>query len=65
MPRSASPERSAFPLAEIPQHVVNAETDGVAGSAAANTSASTRIGALIRKPGFDEIPQIFNVSRAI
>jgi sugar transferase (PEP-CTERM system associated) len=50
-----------FRLLKFRSMSVNAETDGVPRWAAANDQRITRVGALIRKPRFDEIPQIINV----
>jgi sugar transferase (PEP-CTERM system associated) len=50
-----------FLLLKFRSMSVNAETDGVPRWASANDQRITRIGTLIRKTRFDELPQIFNV----
>ena len=52
-----------FEVLKFRSMAVNAESDGVARWATANDSRVTRIGAIIRKTRFDELPQLFNVLR--
>lgn len=52
-----------FDVLKFRSMIVDAEADGQAVWACENDSRITRVGALIRKLRFDELPQIFNILR--
>ncbi|MEN8207529.1 MAG: TIGR03013 family XrtA/PEP-CTERM system glycosyltransferase [Pseudomonadota bacterium] len=52
-----------FQIYKFRSMVTEAEKDGVARWAAKNDTRITRVGALLRKFRFDELPQLFNVLR--
>lgn len=54
---------SQFELLKFRSMIVNAEADGQAVWAAENDDRITRVGRLIRRFRFDELPQVFNVLR--